>query len=297
MSEMVPQERFLEELTRTALGRLILAGEIFQGQGVRSRERWRVYGSYAVVVILRGRGRYQDSQGADCELVAGDVIFVFPDLPHHYGPPPNQHWDERYVTFDGPLFELWRREGLLDPAQPVWSGGERGLVWAKRLQALLGECSLQTSEHERLARLHRFLELLAEPLRVGKREQAPSAAAWLTRACLRLETQLEEPLSLEELAHEVGLGYETFRKRFQQAKGISPARYRMQCRMALAQQLLRFSPQRTNQQVAESLGFADAFHFSRRFTELVGETPRVFRQRSARGAQQKATPVDSTEVA
>lgn len=297
MSEMVPQERFLEELTRTALGRLILAGEIMEGQGVRSRERWRVYGSYAVVVILRGQGRYQDSQGVDRELVAGDVIFVFPDLPHHYGPPPNRHWDERYVTFDGPLFDLWRREGLLDPTQPVWRGGERGLRWAERLQALLAECSPHTSAHERLAALHRFLELLAEPLHLSKQEQVPSTEVWLTRACLRLETQLEEPLSLEGLADEVGLGYETFRKRFQQAKGVSPARYRMQCRMALAQQLLRFSPQRTNQQVAESLGFADAFHFSRRFTELVGETPRAFRRRSARGAQPETTSVEPTEVA
>ncbi|MBB6052711.1 AraC family transcriptional regulator [Armatimonas rosea] len=291
MSEMVEQERLLEELTRTALGRLILTGEIQGGHGVRTKERWRVYGSYAVVVVTRGRGRYQDSLGVDRKLGAGDVIFVFPDLPHRYGPPPSQSWDELYVTFDGPIFDLWRHEGLLNPAQPVCSGGELGLDWGRRLQALLGSHGPQASPQERLAFLHHFLELLAEPLLRETQEKSPTHDDWLARACVRLETQLEESLSLELVAQEVGLGYETFRKRFQQAKGVSPARYRMQCRIALAQQLLRFSPQRTNQQVAESLGFADAFHFSRRFTELVGETPRAFRRRG----QQKVPSVESTE--
>ena len=278
MSEMVEQEHLLEGLTRTTLGRLILAGEIRSGQGVRTREPWRVYGSYAVVVVTRGRGRYRDNQGRSIALGPGALIFVFPDLPHRYGPPAGQSWDELYLTFDGPVFDLWRRTGLLAPALPVCHWGEKGVEWAGRLQALVHACSPQASELERLGTLHRFLELLAEPLLAHQCAVVPTTEEWLVRACVRLDTQLEEPLSLSGLAQDVGLSYETFRKRFQQAKGVSPARYRMQRRVAMAQQLLRFAPDKTNQQIAESLGFSDAFHFSRRFTEVTGQTPKAFRE-------------------
>ncbi len=278
MSEMVEQEHLLEGLTHTPLGRLILAGVIQAGQGVRTREPWRVYGSYAVVVVTRGRGVYCDSQGRTIALGPGALIFVFPDLPHRYGPSVGQSWDEIYLTFDGPIFDLWRQEGLLASASPVCHWGEQGVAWAGRLQALVSTCSPEATELERLGTLHRFLNLLAEPLLARQPTMMPSEAEWLVRACVRLDTQLEEPLSLSAIADEVGLPYETFRKRFQQAKGVSPARYRMQRRVAMAQQLLRFAPDKTNQQIAESLGFADAFHFSRRFTEVTGQTPRAFRE-------------------
>ena len=62
MSKMVETEILLEALTHTPLGRAILAGEIQGGRGVRSKGRWRVYGSYAVVAILQGYGHYRDAK-------------------------------------------------------------------------------------------------------------------------------------------------------------------------------------------------------------------------------------------
>jgi transcriptional regulator GlxA family with amidase domain len=74
------------------------------------------------------------------------------------------------------------------------------------------------------------------------------------------------------------VSYEQFRKRFQHEVGVSPARYRLQRRVEAARELLRYSPRMTNRQVAETLGFADEFHFSRRFTQITGSTPRDFRR-------------------
>jgi AraC-like DNA-binding protein len=82
---------------------------------------------------------------------------------------------------------------------------------------------------------------------------------------------------MTDIARRVGLPYETFRKRFTEAMGVSPARYRTQKRIEAACQLLRFTPQLTNREAAEALGFADEFHFSRRFKEKVGVSPRQYR--------------------
>jgi transcriptional regulator GlxA family with amidase domain len=102
--------------------------------------------------------------------------------------------------------------------------------------------------------------------------------AWLGQAQQLLETDLGSNLSLAEVAATVNLSYETFRKGFRESTGTTPAHYRAVRRIEAAQALLRYRPGITNREIAETLGFADEFHFSRRFTQITGVTPRVFRQ-------------------
>ena len=110
------------------------------------------------------------------------------------------------------------------------------------------------------------------------------------RARSLLDTDLGRPIDLAAVAAEVGLSYENFRKRFQRAMGVSPARYRTVRRIEAARELLRYTPQMTNRQVAASLGFSDEYHFSKRFTQITGMTPRQLRRRTAAGGGGEAGP-------
>lgn len=75
----------------------------------------RVLGSYALVYVVGGGGEYSDARGTRRQVSEGDLIWVFPDIPHAYGPARGGRWDEIYLVFDGPVFDLWRQRGLLDP--------------------------------------------------------------------------------------------------------------------------------------------------------------------------------------
>jgi AraC-like DNA-binding protein len=291
----------------TPLGRLTLAGEIRNGRGVVPARRLRVYGSYAVVCLLKGAGSYRDANGTALPLAAGDVFFVFPELGHWYGPGRGLRWDEFYLTFDGPVFDLWRRAGLLDPARPVLRPDDAG--WIARLRALVaGGASAAAapaasgSAAGRLRSLCGFVALLSELLLAalpenddggngdGRAGAAAADARWLMRARGLLDTDLGRPIDLAAVAAEVGLSYENFRKRFQRAMGVSPARYRTVRRIEAARELLRYTPQMTNRQVAASLGFSDEYHFSKRFTQITGMTPRQLRRRTAAGGGGEAGP-------
>ena len=264
---------------QTPLGRWIVAGHIAGGRGVVPARPLRVYGSYAVMCVLRGEGAYGDANGVRRLLAAGDVVFVFPEFGHTYGTGRGRRWDEMYVTFDGPVFDLWRETGLLDPRRPVASVPDPG--WPVRLRALLTDVGRPGGQRsERIGQMQRFLGLLSDllPNEAEEKDIPPAAPPlWLVRACGLLETDLGIPVDLAEGAETAGLSYESFRKQFARATGVSPARYRLQCRIEAARQLLRYSPQMTNRQVAEALGFSDEFHFSRRFKELTGVTPKAFR--------------------
>ncbi len=86
----------------------------------------------------------------------------------------------------------------------------------------------------------------------------------------------------EEVARRAGLSYESFRKRFASSLGIAPAKFQTQKRIEFAQAAI-YQGTRTFQELADELGFCDAFHFSKTFKRLTGESPTEFRQKATGG--------------
>jgi transcriptional regulator GlxA family with amidase domain len=111
-----------------------------------------------------------------------------------------------------------------------------------------------------------------QPKPVGK------PIAWLEQALDLLEHSApDSATSLQEVAKACGIGYESFRKKFEQALGVPPGRYVLARRIERARRLITIE-NFTNKEIAELLGFYDEFHFSKVFTRFSGKTPRQFRR-------------------
>jgi AraC-like DNA-binding protein len=257
-------------------GRLTGAGILSQ-QRQSGFRKMRVLGSYALVCLTAGGGYYRDVNGVSRDVHAGNAIVIFPEIAHRYGPRQGGEWSEIYVMFDGAIFDQLRKSTFLDDRYPVL---KMPAAFAEQLQELL-EMPRPLGAAQRLEEIGKFLELLGRLYRTNEANstfEAVSGERWLPLARRALEANLERPVDWGNLARQCGMSYESFRKKFRAATGNSPSRYRDECRIQAACNMLIQHPQLTLRQVAHSLGFYDEFAFSKRFKQVKNCSPREFRK-------------------
>jgi transcriptional regulator GlxA family with amidase domain len=90
--------------------------------------------------------------------------------------------------------------------------------------------------------------------------------------------RLSEPLSIESLGREVGLSRSRFSVLFTAQVNLSPQTYIELARLGRAAQMLHSSSWSVSQ-IAEEVGFPDAFYFSTRFRRHFGVPPSIYRSR------------------
>jgi AraC-like DNA-binding protein len=269
-------ELHFQNAAASPLGRITLAGF-----GVRQSvalEKPRMLGQFAIVYLVDGSGKYSDANGTRKNVETGDMMILFPDLAHVYNPLPGTQWVTTYLCFQGPVFELWRTQGLLNPRKPVHHA-EPVAVWSRRIESVV-DPSRQAGSTPSLLGICRLQQLLAEIVTgAGRSTVYQDDVQWLERVSGLMEANLADPVDWENLAHQVGLSAESFRKRFTRLAGQPPARYRMGRLMDRACELMQDRSLK-DRQIAESLGFCDEFYFSRRFKSITGQSPRQFRANS-----------------
>lgn len=91
-----------------------------------------------------------------------------------------------------------------------------------------------------------------------------------------MEQHYDQPLKIKELCERFGISESFFRKLFVKYNGCSPKQHMTQIRYEQATRLLTYThePLRT---IAEACGFADEYHFSKRFKQKYGVAPSVYR--------------------
>jgi len=268
---------WLESPLRTPLGEIELAGLLQNVAGIEP-ERMRILRRFTIVLMVEGRGYYQDERGTRLEVGPGDVILVFPEIAHAYGPLPGSPWTQIYFVFGGPQFELWRTRGLFSPDHPVWRLGSVD-YWRQRLSEVVRSESTHLVGAP-LRAMGRFLQVLLEMSAADGEARGPAnGEAWLEKSRRLLGDRSAAGWPAPQVvAREVGLNYESFRKRFAQLTGESPGRYQKRRRLDWACAAI-YQGEHSLKQIADELGFCDVFHFSKAFKQEIGLTPSDYRRR------------------
>lgn len=237
--------------------------------------------AYAALAFYTG-GRSQMEQRGSWTLEAGDVLIVPPGEPHRTTESRRpEYWG---LAFCAPCFAA-ERGNLLEPFERVRAGASAVV-------------HIPSERHTFLEGLFRELEETSDPRRGGGPPHVQQslltlvvheirrAAGWeagavrpqgvvaeslhfIERNCLR-------PLTLKEVARQVGRSEAYVTTAVKRATGRSAVGWIIAGRMAEARRLLLHSAERIDA-VAERVGYADATHFIRLFQRTHGATPAAWR--------------------
>lgn len=104
-----------------------------------------------------------------------------------------------------------------------------------------------------------------------------------------LQQRFAEDLSMEDLAHDLGMSARTFVRRFKEATGKLPGAYQQTVRVETAKTLLE-RERSSVQAVACAVGYDDVSFFRAVFKRVAGMTPASYRERFARIDVRAAPP-------
>ena len=252
------------------------------GKGVNESRHCHDYAQIAFV--LSGSGQYYIEEKA-VEIMEGDLLIINPGVYHQWlstAEPENP----ATVFFVG--FSDVQIEGCEANCLPLPDGQVVMHTAGELRQRLFKICSSMETENSdcRQGRYFMLKSYLMQLLILVIREQAePVAAAkgysfesvsrkYVVEQMLSyFEDHYGQKISLDQIAENMYLSPFYISKIFKSETGASPIRHLINIRLEKAKELLEKGEYSSIQEVANAVGYEDAYHFSKLFKKRYGVSP------------------------
>lgn len=179
-----------------------------------------------------------------------------------------------------PAVQLSPRSYVVDRERITCAGANSSLRMMLEVMRRLGAEHLISAVEEILA-CDQSLDVQA--ISVMAIDRDPTLPQPLKSALELMSNNIDEPLSIDEIARCVNLSKRHLERQFCSFMKATPTRYYLELRLTRARQLLQQS-NRPIADVAVATGFVSLSHFQRRFREFFEVAPGRFRQAARRQA-------------
>lgn len=229
---------------------------------------------YGLIQILIGSGTLVTKDKQTFKVGPGDVI-QFPRSSLHTLLPDTNDWLEATTSLDHSLIERFMLLNDFDINQPVL---RLSLSMSLLRQFEMIHDMLMAQSREQLPLFMLRLQELIFHIHHACRAYPASNPEHhqLEQACLLLDDKSNFNLNLEQIAQKLQIEYRQLRYLFKKHLGESPGQFRLKRKMAAASAML-IHDQHSVAHIAQVLGYADPFTFSRQFKQFHGVSPRKYR--------------------
>ena len=236
----------------------------------RTEKRYFEY--FSISHMHSGLGRLWLSPGIESTVLPGQCIIITPATINRYGGFQGQPYDEDNICFTGPVADFMRRAGILSDG--IFElGNARLLLPVQKLAADPARDS-QISANIMLQKL-----LVDIHLKNKKLQSMNSSTSERVESLLEtLKEQSERWWTVAEMAEFCQLSSDQFRRVFLKHTGMLPKIYIDRLKINQAAELL-VSSNASVSEISSGLDYQDSYHFSRRFRQLTGISPRKYRTR------------------
>ena len=256
----------------------------WKGTRMNSEDQYHSHDFPEIAFVLSGCGRYH-IEGKIYEVAEGDLIIINPGV-HHQAidtPEGEQPTVEFFVGFID-----FRLEGYPTNFLPVPDGGHIIHTTGELRQKLFKICSSMEAESavQRQGRYFMLKAYLIQLLILVLREQSEPISQtkgysfesvnrkYVVEQMLNFfEDHYAEKISLDQIAENMYLSPFYISKIFKSETGDTPIRHLINIRLEKAKEILENGGGGSIQEIAASVGYEDAYHFSKLFKKRYGISP------------------------
>ena len=240
-------------------------------------EKGRILNEYQLLYITEGEGIFHSATVRETTLREGDLFLLFPGEWHSYHPLPNRGWKSFWIGFRGKNMDDRVTAGFLSPSHPIYHVGFSDSIvslYRKAYDAAFAEAAY--SQQLLAGIVNHLIGTMYSLERNMELNKNQAHVDMVNRARLRIRESLESPLTIQQVASDLGVSYSNFRKLFKEFTGLSPATYQQDLRLQRAKELLS-TTRLSVKEIAYRLNFDSPDYFSAKFKAKTGRRPSELR--------------------
>lgn len=240
----------------------------------------RTLQEYQLQYVIEGEGVFRSKSQKEVVIKEGDIFILFPDEWHTFCPSREKGWKCYWIGFKGNNINERVRAGFISPLKPIYHVGYSSDIETLYKQAYETAIEEAAYSQQLLAgivnHLIGMMYSLERNIQLKTRNEAH--VDMISRARMRIRESLESPLTIQQIAEDMGVSYSNFRKLFKEHTGLSPAIYQQDLRLQRAKELLS-STDLSIKEIAYRLNFESPDYFSAKFKAKIGRKPSELRNK------------------
>ena len=240
-------------------------------------ERGRTLDEYQMLYLVEGEGVFSSKHAKNIQIKAGDIFLLFPSEWHTYHPVQVETWKSYWIGYKGRNMDDRLKYNFLSLEKPVYHVGFSNDI--VHLYKLAIETAKEEPVHcqQILAGIvNNLLGLMYSLERKMELSRKGGYVDMINKARLRIREGVEEKITVQEIAAELGSSYSNFRKLFKEYTGQSPARYFINMKIHRAKEMLR-GTSASIKEISIILHFETPEYFATLFKSRTGMSPSAFR--------------------
>lgn len=237
----------------------------------------RTLDEYQLLYQPEGEGVFRSAHCKETPIKAGDLFLLFPGEWHTYHPIQEKGWKSYWIGFKGKNIDDRVKHHFLSPEKPIYHVGYSNEIINLYEEAYRTALEEAASSQQTLAGIvNHLIGLMYSLERNIELSKDTKHVDIINKARLRIRESLEENLTIQELAQELGVSYSSFRKLFKEHTGFAPALYQQNLKLQRAKELLSTTDE-SIKEIAYRLNFESPDYFSSKFKSQTGMKPSDFR--------------------
>ncbi|MGL6173912.1 MAG: AraC family transcriptional regulator [Cellulosilyticaceae bacterium] len=228
---------------------------------------------YQIIYIAKGKG-YFILDGKEKEIEEGNIIFYRPGQMQQYSYSYKDQSEIYWIHFTGYEVEHYLRELKFGENQVYEVGFSK--EYTELWNRIIAEIQVKRLCYESIVE-GTLLQLLGMMGRNIYEEAQNTTRGYIQQIIEEIHKSNYNPLMIKEYAKQCNMSVCWFINSFKQFTGMTPQQYIIQMKINKAKGLL-VDTQLNIGEIADILGFQNAFYFSRVFKKATGVSPKEWRK-------------------